>query len=241
MGISFAIPIDFAMTVANQIKDKGKVTRGKIGVQIQDVTKETADAFGLAKASGALVNSVEKGGPADKGGVEAGDIIVKVDGRDVRSQSELPRIIAAVKPGTRITLTVWRKGANKDLAVTVTELKDDAAAPQARRGGANPSKEKAKPNKMGLVLADLSDDQKKELQIRNGVGIEDIIGTVRGNVQPGDVILAIVSRGQTTDAKSADQVNTVLAKLEKGASVTLRLKRGEQEFFSTLKINNGTE
>ena len=241
MGISFAIPIDFAMSVANQIKDKGKVTRGKIGVQIQDVNKETADAFGLAKASGALVNSVEKGGPADKGGVEAGDIIVKVDGRDVRSQSELPRIIAAVKPGTRITLTVWRKGANKDLAVTVTELKDDAAAPQARRGGANPSKEKAKPNKMGLVLVDLSDDQKKELQIRNGVGIEDIIGTVRGNVQPGDVILAIVSRGQTTDAKSADQVNTVLAKLEKGASVTLRLKRGEQEFFSTLKINNGAE
>jgi serine protease Do len=239
MGISFAIPIDFAMSVANQIKDKGKVTRGRIGVQIQDVSKETADAFGLPKPGGALVNSVEKGGPAEKGGVEAGDIIVKVDGRDVRSSSELPRIIAAVRPGTKITLTVWRKSATKDLAVTVIELKDDATGPQTRRGGANPPKEKAKPNKMGLVLVDLNDEQKKELQIRNGVGIEDIVGTVRGNVQPGDVILSIVSRGQTAEAKSADQVNTALAKLEKGASVTLRLKRGEQEFYSTLKINNG--
>ncbi len=241
MGISFAIPIDFAMNVANQIKDKGKVTRGRIGVQIQDVSKETADAFALAKASGALVNSVEKGGPADKGGVESGDIIIKVDGRDVRSSSELPRIIAAVKPGTKITLTVWRKGMTKDLAVTVAELKEDAAGgPQPRRGGANPSKEKAKPNKMGLVLVDLTDEQKKELQIKNGVGIEDITGSVRGNVQPGDVILAIVNRGQATDAKSADQVNAALGKLEKGASVTFRLKRGEQEFYSTLKLNNSS-
>jgi len=242
MGISFAIPIDFAMNVANQIKDKGKVTRGRIGVQIQDVNRETADAFALPKANGALVNSVEKGGPADKGGVEAGDIIVKVDGRDVRSSSELPRIIAAVKPGTKITLSVWRKGANKDLTVTVAELKDDGAGgPQTRRSATTPSKEKAKPNRMGLVLVDLNDEQKKELQIKNGVGIEDITGSVRGNVQPGDVILAIVNRGQTTDAKSADQINAALAKLDKGASVTLRLKRGEQEFYSTLKLNNGGE
>ena len=238
MGISFAIPIDFAMTVANQIKDKGKVTRGKIGVQIQDVNKETADAFGLAKASGALVNSVEKGGPAEKGGVETGDIIIKVDGRDVRSSNELPRIIAAVRPGTKIALTVWRKGAPKELAVTVVELKEDGAAPQ-RRGGQKEPKEKAKPNKMGLVLVDLTDEQKKELQIKSGVGVEDVVGSVRGNVQPGDVILAIVNRGQTTDAKSADQVNAALARLEKGAAVTLRLKRGEQEFYSTLKISNG--
>ena len=93
---------------------------------------------------------------------------------------------------------------------------------------------------MGLVLVDLTDEQKKELQVKNGVCIEDITGSVRGNVQPGDVILAIVNRGHTTDAKSADQVNAALGKLEKGASVTFRLKRGEQEFFSTLKLNNGS-
>jgi serine protease Do len=92
---------------------------------------------------------------------------------------------------------------------------------------------------MGLVLSDLTDDQKKEVDLKNGVLIEDIVGAVRGNVQPGDVIIAIVSRGQTTEAKSAEQVNALLSKLEKGASVTLRLKRGEQEFFATLKINNG--
>ncbi len=135
---------------------------------------------------------------------------------------------------------MWRKGAQRDVAVTVAEMKDEPAATPARRSSPAP-KEKAKPNRMGLVLSDLTDDQKKELDLKSGVLIEDISGPVRGNVQPGDVILAIVSRGQTTDAKSAEQVNSLLSKLDKGASVTLRLKRGDQEFFATLKINNGGE
>ena len=162
MGLSFAIPIDIAMNAANQIKEKGKVTRGRIGVQIQEVTKETAEAFGLPKAGGALVNSVEKGGPADKAGIEAGDIIVKADGRDVRTSSELPRIITAIKPDAKVALTVWRKGQQRDFTVTVAELKEDQAAPAGRRGAPAP-KEKAKPNRMGLVLSDLTDEQKKEL------------------------------------------------------------------------------
>ena len=237
MGLAFAIPIDIAMNVANQIKDKGRVTRGRIGVQIQEVSKETAEAFGLPKASGALVNSVEKGGPADKAGVEAGDIITKVDGREVKSSAELPRIITVVRPGSKVTLTVWRKGASRELAVTVAEMKEEAPAAQQRRGAV--PKEKAKPNRMGLVLSDLTDEQKKELEVKHGVLVEDIAGGVRGNVQPGDVILAIVNRGQSTEARSAEQLNGLLAKLDKGASVTLRIKRGEQEFFSTLRINNG--
>jgi len=237
MGLAFAIPIDIAMNVANQIKDKGRVTRGRIGVQIQEVSKETAEAFGLPKASGALVNSVEKGGPADKAGVEPGDIITKVDGREVKSSAELPRIITVVRPGSKVTLTVWRKGASRELAVTVAEMKEDAPAAQQRRGAV--PKEKAKPNRMGLVLSDLTDEQKKELDVKHGVLVEDIAGGVRGNVQPGDVILAIVNRGQSTEARSAEQLNGLLAKLDKGASVTLRIKRGEQEFFSTLRINNG--
>jgi serine protease Do len=240
MGLSFAVPIDIAMNAANQIKDKGKVTRGRIGVQIQEVTKETAEAFGLPKAGGALVNSVEKGGPADKAGIEAGDVILKADGREVHTSSELPRIITVVKPGAKVTLTIWRKGAQRDLSVTVAELKEDQVTPPTRRSGPTP-KEKAKPNRMGLVLGDLTEDQKKELEIKSGVLVEDVMSSVRGNVQPGDVILAIINRGQTTDAKSAEQVNNTLSKLDKGASVTLRLKRGEQEFFSTLKINNGSE
>jgi len=239
MGLSFAIPIDLAMNSVAQLKEKGRVTRGKIGVQITEVTRDTAESFGLAKPGGALVNSVEKGGPADKAGIEAGDIIIKVDGREVHSSSELPRIITVVRPGTKVTLTVWRKGGQRDLAVTVAELKEDQAQAAPRKGAPAP-KEKAKPNRMGLVLSDLTDDQRKELDLKaGGVLIEDVVGLVRGNVQPGDVIVAIVSRGQTTDAKSADQVNGMLSKLERGASVTLRLRRGDQEFFSTLKLNNG--
>ena len=221
MGLAFAIPIDIAMNVANQIKDKGRVTRGRIGVQIQEVSKETAEAFGLPKATGALVNSVEKGGPADKAGVESGDIITKVDGREVKNSSELPRIITVVRPGSKVTLTVWRKGAARDIAVTVAEMKEETpAAP--KRSGTTP-KEKAKPNRMGLVLSDLTDEQKKELDLKHGVLVEDITGSVRGNVQPGDVILALVNRGQSTDVRSAEQLNGVPAELGKGASVRLRL------------------
>src|SRR5215467_7753317 len=141
MGLAFAIPIDVAMNVVKQLQEKGRVTRGRIGVQIQEVTKETADAFGLQKATGALVNSVEKGGPADKAGVESGDIILKVEGKTVNSSAELPRIITQVKPGTKITLQVWRKGATKDIPVTVVELKEEEQQKSAKRPA--PSKDKA--------------------------------------------------------------------------------------------------
>jgi serine protease Do len=241
MGLAFAIPIDVAVSVTKQIQEKGRVTRSRIGVQIQEVSRETADAFGLTKASGALVNSVEKGGPADKAGIEQGDIIVKVDARTVNSSAELPRIITAIKPGTRIVLQVWHKGASKDIAVTVAELKEDDGSSTANRAPAGKDKEKAKPNRMGLTLADLSDDQKKELEIKNGVGVEDIAGTARGDIQPGDVILAIINRGATIEAKSAEQLNVQIAKLEKGSSVTFLLRRGERQFYSTIKLGGGSE
>jgi len=238
MGLAFAIPIDVAMNVVKQLQEKGRVTRGRIGVQIQEVTKETAYAFGLNKATGALVNSVEKGGPADKAGVESGDIILKAEGRTVNSSSELPRIITQIKPGTKITLQVWRKGASKDLAVTVAELKEEEQQKAAAKRPA-PSKEKAKPNRMGLVLSDLNDEQRKELEIKNGVLIEDITGSARGNIQPGDVILAVINKGVAIDAKNAEQVNALIAKLEKGAAITLLLRRGEQQFYSSIKVGNG--
>jgi serine protease Do len=236
MGLAFAVPIDIAMNTVKQLQEKGRVTRGRIGVQIQEVTKEAAEAFGLKSVGGALVNSVEKDGPAAKGGVESGDIITKVDNRDVRSSNELPRIITVVRPGTKVTLTVWRKGATKELAVTVAEMREDVASQQPRRNAPAP-KEKAKPNRMGLMLSDLTDEQKKELDIKSGVLVEDIAGVVRGNVQAGDVILALIQRGQATEAKSAAQVNELLSKLDKGAAVTLQLRRGDNQFFATLKLN----
>ena len=237
MGLAFAIPIDVAMNVVKQLQEKGRVTRGRIGVQIQEVTKETADAFGLSKTTGALVNSVEKGGPADKAGVESGDIILKAEGRTVNSSSELPRIITQIRPGAKITLQVWRKGATKDLTVTVAELKEDEQPKAPRRPSSG--KDKAKPNRMGLVLSDLNDEQKKELEIKNGVLIEDITGSARGNIQPGDVIVAVINKGVAIDAKNAEQVNGLIAKLEKGAAVTLLLRRGEQQFYSSIKVGNG--
>ena len=133
MGLAFAIPIDVAMNTVSQLRDKGRVTRGRIGVQIQEVSREAADSFGLKQAAGALVNSVEKGGPADKAGIEAGDIILKVDGRDVPNSSTLPRIITQVRPGTKVTLNVWRNGSARDVAVTVAEMKEEAPT-VARRG-----------------------------------------------------------------------------------------------------------
>jgi len=242
MGLAFAVPIDIAMNSVKQLQEKGRVTRGRIGVQIQEVSKEVADSFGLKQAQGALVNSVEKDGPSAKAGVEAGDIIVKVDGREVRQSNDLPRIITAVQPGKKVTLTVWRKGTTRDIPVTVAELKEDVTASNSPRRQTTPEKkEKAKPNKMGLVLSDLTDDQRKEADVKGGVLIEDIVGLVRGNVQPNDVILAIVRGGQATEAKSAAQVNDMLAKLDKGAAVTLQLKRGENTFYSTLRMPNGDQ
>jgi serine protease Do len=238
MGLAFAIPIDVAMNTVSQLREKGRVTRGRIGVQIQEVSKEAADSFGLKAPSGALVNSVEKGGPADKAGVEPGDIILKVDGREVSNSNTLPRIITQVRPGTKVTLTLWRNGGTRDIGVTVAEMKEDAP-PAARRPGAPTPKEKAKPNRMGLVLSDLTPEQRKEADVRSGVLVDDVSGSVRGNVQPGDVILSVSSRGTTTEARSAAQVNELLAKLDKGESVTLRVKRGEQSFFATVRLQNG--
>jgi serine protease Do len=156
----------------------------------------------------------------------------------VHSSNDLPRIITGIRPGTKVTLTVWRKGATKDIAVTVAEMKEDVAMAQQRRGP--PPKEKAKPNRMGLVLSDLTDEQRKELDLKNGgVLVEDVVGVVRGNVQPGDVILAIIQRGAPIEAKSAAQVNEHLAKLDKGAAVTLQIRRGDNAFYATLKLGNG--
>jgi serine protease Do len=239
MGLAFAVPIDVAMNAVNQLKEKGRVTRGRIGVQIQELTKEAADAFGLKQPNGALVNNVEKDGPAAKAGVESGDIILKVDGRDVHASNDLPRIITAIRPGTKVTLTVWRKGAQKDVGVTIAEIKEDAATPPQRRSNPAP-KEKGKPNRMGLVLTDLTDEQRKELGIKSGgVLVEDVVGVVRGNVQPGDVILAIIQHGTPMEAKTAGQVNEYLSKLDKGAAATLQVRRGDNTFYTTLKLGIG--
>ena len=232
MGLSFAIPIDIALDVQNQLRNTGRVSRGRIGVVIQEVTKELADSFGLAKPQGALVNAVEKGGPADHAGVEVSDIITKFDGKSVASSSELPRMVGATRPGSKVSMQVWRKGASKDLTVTVGQIPADKQASRESKG-AKPAEAAA--NRLGLVLSELSDDQRKELKIAGGVVVAEVRGQPRGDIRKGDIILALIHKGVNTEAKSPAQFNKALNAIEKAVTITLHVRRGENQSFVTIK------
>ena len=235
-GLSFAIPIDIALDVQNQLRSTGRVSRGRIGVVIQEVTKELADSFGLAKPQGALVNAVEKGGPADKAGVEVSDIIIKFDGKSVASSGELPRIVGATRPGSKVGMQVWRKGATKDLTVTVAEIPADK---QASRESKSAKPAEAAANRLGLVLSELPDDQRKELKIASGVVVDEVRGQPRADLRKGDIILALIHKGNNTEAKSVAQFNKALNAIDKTATITLHLRRGENQSFVTIKGLNG--
>jgi len=233
MGLAFAIPIDVAMEVQSQLRASGRVSRGKIGVVIQEVTKEIAESFGLTKPAGALVNAVEKGGPADKAGVEAGDIILKFDGKTVGNSSDLPRIVGGTRPGNKVQLQVWRKGAAKDLTVTVAEIPEEKTA---QRGQKRSKPAEISANRLGLVLSELSPEQKRELKVQHGLLVEDVRSNgVRSELRPGDIILSLVHKGTTTEAKSVDQFNKMLSQLDKTATITLLVRRGEQQTYVTIK------
>ena len=236
MGLSFAIPIDLALDVQSQLRSTGRVSRGRIGVVIQEVTKELAESFGLAKPEGALVNSVEKGGPAEKAGVEVSDIIIKFDGKSVASSSDLPRMVGATRPGSKVGLQVWRKGATKDLTVTVGEIPADKQASREGRG-AKPAEAAA--NRLGLVLSELSEEQRKELKIASGVVVDEVRGQSRADLRKGDIILALIHKGNNTEAKSVVQFNKALNAIDKAATITLHVRRGENQSFITIKGLNG--
>ena len=216
----------------NQLRSTGRVSRGRIGVVIQEVTKELADSFGLPKPQGALVNAVEPGGPADKAGVQVSDIIVKFDGKNVPSSSELPRIVGATRPGSKVGMQVWRKGATKDLSVTVGEIPADKVA---SRESTRPKPAEAVANRLGLVLAELSDEQRKELKITHGVLVEEVRGQPRADLRKNDIILALIHKGTTTEAKSVAQFNKALSAIDKSLTLTLHVRRGENQSFVTIK------
>jgi len=232
MGLSFAIPIDVATEISNQLKATGKISRGRIGVVIQEVTKDLAESFGLTKPVGALVASVEKGSPADKAGVEASDVILKFDGKTVTTSSDLPRIVGATKAGSKVAIEVWRKNATKTLNVTVGEMPSEDKAPgkKDKRG-----KAPEKANRIGLVLSELSAEQKKQFEVDNGLLVEDVqTGAAgRAGLRRGDVILGINNQ----DVQSAEQFNQLLEKFDKGRHIALLVKRGDSTTFITLKLN----
>jgi serine protease Do len=230
MGLSFAIPIDVASDIAQQLRTAGKVTRGRIGVVIQPVTKELAESFGLPKPQGALVNSVEKGGPAEKAGIEPGDVILRFDGKAVNSSEDLPRIVGGTKPGVRATVQVWRNKAARDLQVTVAELQDDRAR-QSRRGGKPPA---AAPTQFGLTLSELTDARRNELKLEGGILVENAQGAAaRAGIRRGDIILSVNNQL----VKSVEQFTQVMGQFEKGSIVALRVRRGGNSLYVPFQID----
>jgi serine protease Do len=238
MGVSFAIPIDVAMEIQSQLRASGKVSRGRLGVVIQEVNKELADSLGLSKPMGAVVNAVEKGGPAEKSGLEPGDVILKFDGKAINNSADLPRIVGMTKPGTRALVQVWRRGVTRDISVTVGEIIEERPASLAQSQGKKPVEQVV--NRLGLVLSELGAEQRKELKMNSGLLIDEVRGTAaRSDLRAGDIVIAVISKGATTELKSVDQFNKILAQFAKGSSVTLLIRRGEMQTFVTIKGLNG--
>ncbi len=236
MGLSFAIPIDVANDIAGQLKAGGKITRGRIGVVIQPVTKDLAESFGMAKAAGALVSSVEKGSPAEKGGIEAGDVILKFDGKPVASSEDLPRLVGATKPGTKAAVQLMRNKATKDVSVVVGEMPDETrnAQRQQRRGqpGGKPPVEAV--TRLGMTLSEPTAQQREQLGIAGGVLVEDVAqgAAARAGIRKGDVILAVNNQ----DVKSLEQFGQLVGQLEKGKIVALLVRRGTNALYIPLRI-----
>ena len=229
MGISFAIPIDEAIRVSDQLRGSGHVVRGFIGVAPDDLSKEVAEAIGLGKASGSLIRSVSPGGAAAKAGIEAGDVITKIDGKQIEKSTDLRRVIAGIKPGAKVSVQVFRRGAYKDLSMTVGEMPDD----RAQAAGEPESKGAAKATALfGLTVADLSEAQKRELKVSSGVRVETASGVAaRAGLRQGDLILSV----DNTEVNSAKQFQAVLAKLDKAKVINLLVRREDVVSFVLLR------
>ncbi len=220
MGISFAIPMDEAARVSEQLRANGRVTRGRIGVQIAPVTQDVAESIGLGKPQGALVRGVEEGSPADKAGIEAGDIITRFDGKAIEKMSDLPRWVGNTRPGNRVGLTVFRRGAVRELSITVAEIEAEKDSPPASEKKPAP----AKAATLGLVVSDLTVAQKKELRLRGGVVVDSAAdAAARAGIQEGDLILAVAN----TEVSSVKEFETVVARLDKSRPVSLLVRRGD--------------
>lgn len=230
MGLSFAIPIDVAMEVQNQLKAGGKVMRGWLGINIQEISKELAESFGMKATNGALVAGVEKGSPAERGGLDAGDVILKFDGKPIATSSDLPRVVGATKPGKEVTVEVLRRGGVKNLSVTVGEMPvDDKDEARPSRGPA-----KVEPNRLGLTLRELTPQQRKKLGGKNGllvVGAES--AAAQAGIRRGDVVLAV----NNSEVQGLEQFNKLVAGVAGGKTVALLVQRGDSTLYVPVRVN----
>lgn len=231
MGISFSIPMDEAVRVADQLRSSGRVSRGRIGVQIDQVSKEIAESIGLGKAVGAMVRGVETGGPAEKAGVEAGDIITKFDGKTIDKSSDLPRIVGGTKPGSRSTITVFRRGSSRDLSVTVAEI--EAEKPAAKVvAKEDKAKGSAAGQAYGLAVSDLTEAQRKELGVKGGVRVEAAVeSAARAGLREGDVILQIAN----SEILGLKDFESTVGKHDKSKALNVLFRRGEWTQYALIR------
>lgn len=231
MGLSFAIPIDVAMDVANQLKSEGKVSRGWLGVVIQEVNKDLAESFGLERPAGALVAQVLEEGPAAKGGLQVGDVILSMNGLPIVMSADLPHLVGGLKPGSKIKLDVVREGARQTLELTIGALPEEEGAVAA---GASPESERSS-NRLGVSVADLSAEQKKSLDLRGGVVIKEVQDGPAAliGLRPGDVITHLSNRA----IDSAKTFTEVAQGLPKDRSVSMRVLRQGRASFITFKLS----
>lgn len=224
MGISFAIPIDEAIRVAEQLRTSGRVSRGRIGVQIDQVTRDVAESIGLGRAQGALVRSVESGSPAERAGVEAGDIITRFNGQPIERASDLPRLVGNTKPGAKVTMSLFRRGGSRDVSITVAEVEPDK--PTARRSATPEEKPKGSPaaQSIGLVVSELTEAQKREAKLKGGVRVDAVTdAAARAGIREADIIVAIGN----TEINSVREFDAVVAKVDKSKPIPVLLRRGE--------------
>jgi serine protease Do len=229
-GISFAIPIDEAVRVSDQLRTIGRVSRGRIGVQIAPVSKEVAESIGLGPARGALVRGVEPQSPAAKAGVEPGDIIVRFDGKAIERSADLPRLVGNTAPGTTSRITVFRRGAQRDLSITVAEVESEA--PRAQAPAAAPTPNSGVVQTLGLGLSDLSEAQKKALGISGGVIVTSAEGpAARAGLREDDVIVSVANE-QISNLKSLE---VVLSKQDRNRPLSVLFRRGEWAQFTVIR------
>jgi len=225
-GVSFAIPIDVAMEVVNQLKTGGKISRGWLGVIIQEVSSDLAESFGLDRPRGALVAQVIGGGPAEKSGLQASDVILKFAGKPVEDSSDLPRMVGMTKPGIKVPVQVWRKGALKDINVVLGELPADDVVAQGKDTKAY--------IRGGLALSELTNEQRRELKLDYGLLVEETTGdAARAGIRTGDIVLAV----NNTTMRSVDDFRKVIAAIPKGRSAAILVRRGEGSLYVPLKIS----
>ena len=233
MGLSFAIPIDVAVDVANQLKTDGRVKRGRIGVVIQEVTAELAESFGLDRSRGALVSRVEKGAAASKAGIATSDIILTFDGTEVETSNDLPRIVGQTRPGKEVEVEVWRNKKLKTLTLTVGEIPADTTAKsETNRPKAATSNVI---EQLGLAVSDIDPMRLKELELESGVQIDRVAGAgEQAGLKTGDIVLAL----NNDDVTSVAQFKRLMTDYESARSVALLIQRGNGSLYVPIRLKS---